>query len=247
MISFGGVVSAFAVSRTRLRLLFQVLATVATLGWVPGNPAKLMTMVVIWLLGFGRIRAAELVAMAAVNLLFVLMNQAALKQGTFVFDDPDLLGMPAYEFLTWGFYTLHTMRFLNGPLPQGRWIIVAGATGAFAVPFGPLQILILYSLPLLPCSSSFSPCTTSRSISPMPATWPWWVNWLNTSARRPVSGTTLGSLGAASRCGYCRYGPGSDYLHGVWSFLWCSNRTGATHNVTRLRADDIAFFCWNRR
>jgi hypothetical protein len=136
MISFGGVVSAFAVSRTRLRLLFQVLATVATLGWVPGNPAKLMTMVVIWLLGFGRIRAAELVAMAAVNLLFVLMNQAALKQGTFVFDDPDLLGMPAYEFLTWGFYTLHTMRFLNGPPPQGRWIIVAGATGAFAVPFG---------------------------------------------------------------------------------------------------------------
>jgi hypothetical protein len=67
----------------RFRLLCQVLATVATLGWVPGNPAKLMTMVVIWLLGFGRIRAAELIAMAAVNLLFVLMNQAALKQGTF--------------------------------------------------------------------------------------------------------------------------------------------------------------------
>ena len=89
MISFDDVVSAFAVSRMRLRLLFQVLATVATLGWVPGNPAKLMTMVVIWLLGFGRIRATELVAMAAVNLLFVLMNQAALKQGTFAFDDPD--------------------------------------------------------------------------------------------------------------------------------------------------------------
>ena len=81
MISFGGVVSAFAVSRTRLRLLFQELATVVTLGWVTGNPAKLMTMVVIWLLGFGRIRAAELVAMAAVNLLFVLMNQAGLETG----------------------------------------------------------------------------------------------------------------------------------------------------------------------
>jgi hypothetical protein len=60
--------------------------------------------------------------MAAVNLLFVLMNQAALKQGTFVFAHPDFLGMPAYEFLTWGFYTLHAMRFLNGPPPQGRWI-----------------------------------------------------------------------------------------------------------------------------
>ena len=74
--------------------------------------------------------------MAAVNLLFVLINQAALKQGTFVFDHPDFLGMPAHEFLTWGFYTLHAMRFLNGPPPQGRWIIVASATGAFAVPFG---------------------------------------------------------------------------------------------------------------
>ena len=138
--------------RVRFRLLCQVLATIATLGWVPGNPAKLMTMVVIWLLGFGRVRAAELVAMAAVNLLFVLMNQAALKQGTFVFNHPDFLGMPAYEFLTWGFYTLHTMRFLNGPPPRGRWIIVAGATGAFAVPFGTIadsDLLFLASAALL--------------------------------------------------------------------------------------------------
>jgi hypothetical protein len=93
-------------------------------------------MVVIWGLGFGRIKAAELAAMAAVNLLFVVMNQAALKQGVFVFDHPDFLGMPAYEFLTWGFYTLHTIRFLNGPPPQGGWIIVLAATAAFAVPFG---------------------------------------------------------------------------------------------------------------
>jgi hypothetical protein len=113
-----------------------VLATVATLGWVPGNAAKLVTMLVIWGLGFGAIRAAELVAMAAVNLIFVLMNQAALRQGIFAFDYPDFLGMPAYEFLTWGFYTLHTMRFLNGPPPAGRWITAVVATGIFALPFG---------------------------------------------------------------------------------------------------------------
>ena len=43
MISFGGVVSAFAVSRTRLRLFFQVLATVATLeaGLTSGSLGKL--------------------------------------------------------------------------------------------------------------------------------------------------------------------------------------------------------------
>jgi len=38
-------------------------------------------MVVIWGLGFGRIRAAEIAAMAAINVLFVVMNQAASKQG----------------------------------------------------------------------------------------------------------------------------------------------------------------------
>ena len=56
-----------------------------------------------------------------------------------------------------------------------------------------------------------------------------------------------GQLGAASHCGYCRCGPGSDCLPGVWSCLWCGNRTGATHNRNFVCADDIAFFCWNSR
>src|SRR5215472_16100141 len=109
-------------------------------------------MVVIWGLGFRRVRTAELAAMAAVNLLFVVMNQAALKQGIFAFDLPDLLGMPAYEFLTWGFYTLHTIRFLNGAPPQGRWINVLIATVAFAVPFGTIadsDVLFLASASML--------------------------------------------------------------------------------------------------
>jgi hypothetical protein len=138
--------------RVRFRLLCQVLATIAALGWVPGNAAKLVTMVVIWGLGFRRVRTAELAAMAAVNLLFVVMNQAALKQGIFAFDHPDLLGMPAYEFLTWGFYTLHTIRFLNGAPPQGRWINVLIATVAFAVPFGTIadsDVLFLASASML--------------------------------------------------------------------------------------------------
>ena len=135
-----------------MRLLCQVLATLATLGWVPGNAAKLVTMVVIWGLGFGRIRAAEIAAMAAINVLFVVMNQAASKQGIFAFDHPDFLGMPAYEFLTWGFYTLHTIRFLNGAPPQGRWITVLISTGAFAVPFGAIadpNVLFFASASLL--------------------------------------------------------------------------------------------------
>jgi hypothetical protein len=43
--------------------------------------------------------------------------------------------MPTNEFLTGDFYTPHAIRFLNGAPPQGRWIVVVIATGAFAVRF----------------------------------------------------------------------------------------------------------------
>jgi hypothetical protein len=143
----------------RFRLLCQVLGTVATLGWVPGNAAKLVTMVIIWAFGFGRIRAAELAAMGLVNLIFVLMNQAALKQGVFGFDHPDLLGMPAYELLTWGFYTLHAIRFVNGRPPRGRWIFVVIATGHSPCRLPRFQTLLFYFLRPLPCWPSCSSAT----------------------------------------------------------------------------------------
>jgi hypothetical protein len=142
----------------RLILLGQLLATAAALGWVPGNAAKLITMLVIWGLGFGRIRRAELLAMAAVNLLFALMNWAALHRGIFGFDHPDALGMPVYEFLMWGFYTLHTIRFLDGAAPCGR-LLLAAAAALFALPFGvignPQLLLVASGLVLATCFALF--------------------------------------------------------------------------------------------
>lgn len=44
--------------------------------------------------------------------------------------------MPIYEYLMWGFYTLHIIRFFGGPPPDNRWIAVVVATGAFTLPFG---------------------------------------------------------------------------------------------------------------
>ena len=83
----------------RLVLAAQLLGTVAALGWMPTNAAKLVAMVVIWRLGFGRVSPAEIVAMMLVNLFFVAANQAALARGIFGFDDPDFSGMPVYEYL----------------------------------------------------------------------------------------------------------------------------------------------------
>lgn len=117
-------------------LLLQLFATAVILGWIPGNGLKLAAMVLVWAATFGRFTAQELLLMAIVNLLFVGMDLGALRRGIFKFYHPDLLGLPIYEFLMWGFYALHTMRFLDGPVPRRPPIwVTLGLTIAFSLPF----------------------------------------------------------------------------------------------------------------
>lgn len=140
------------VRRPQLILLCQLLTTVAVLAWVPGNWAKLLTMVVIWGLGFGRLATAELLMMAGVNVLFALINSLALARGIFRFDHPDLLGMPVYEYVMWGYYTLHTIRLLGGKPPRGSFIVSAVAAMGFVLPFATIAdpaLLLLTSATLL--------------------------------------------------------------------------------------------------
>jgi hypothetical protein len=148
-------VPGFGLSQARIALLCQLFATAAALGWVPTNSAKLIVLLIIWGAGFGRIRTAELAAMVVVNLLFVLMNSAALKRGVFRFDHPDFLSMPVYEYLMWGFYTLHAIRFLDGKAPSGRLIAATAAAAVFALPFAliadPVLLLAASGLALAAC------------------------------------------------------------------------------------------------
>jgi hypothetical protein len=92
-------------------------------------------MLLVWAIGFGSISRPELVLIVAVNLLFVCMNIGALRKGIFRFSRPDALGMPVYEFVMWGFYTLNTIRVLGGRTPQGkRWLAIVMAA-VFVLPF----------------------------------------------------------------------------------------------------------------
>jgi hypothetical protein len=144
--------SLLRLRRPQLILLCQLLTTVAVLGWVPGNSAKLLIMVVVWGLGFRRLAAAELLMMAGVNLLFALINSAALARGIFRFDHPDLLGMPVYEYVMWGYYTLHTIRLLGGEPAPDRLIVASAAAVVFVLPFATIAdpaLLLLTSAGLL--------------------------------------------------------------------------------------------------
>lgn len=121
--------------QTRMRLALQLLGTLTALAWLPGNFAKLVVFLLIWAIGFGAISRRELLGMITINLLFVGMNAGALAKGVFHFRSPDALGMPAYEFFMWGFYTLNTVRFLGGRTPRGRWWVALLMATIFALPF----------------------------------------------------------------------------------------------------------------
>lgn len=135
-------------SSPRVRLLLQLLITVIALGWVPGNALKLAIMFPAWLIGFGRLSHSELILMLLADAIFTGMNAAALSRGLFRFTQPDLLGMPLYEFLMWGFYILHTSRFVGivreRPLRITTALVLAVL---FSLPFSltadPMLLLLL--------------------------------------------------------------------------------------------------------
>jgi hypothetical protein len=121
---------------TRTRLILQIPLTLLILAWLPSNPGKLIALLVLWACTFGRLSRQESVFYVAVCVFFTGMNAASLKQGIFAFASPDVLGMPVYELFMWGFYLLHARRLLDGPVPQGRrvvvWVLALLYAAAFA-------------------------------------------------------------------------------------------------------------------
>jgi hypothetical protein len=74
--------------------------------------------------------------MMCINAIFVPMDIATIHQGAFRFTTPDVLGLPYYEFLMWGFYVLNAIRFWGAESPQAGSIALAiGLLVLFALPF----------------------------------------------------------------------------------------------------------------
>jgi hypothetical protein len=135
-----------AVRAERGLLLLQLPATVAVLGWVPGNIEKLAAMLAVWAIGFRRLSRAELTLMLAVDAVFIAANHGALRNGVFHFRHPDIFGMPIYEFFMWGFYTLHAVRAVGGRPPRFQPVMTLILTALFAASFATIrdpQLLLL--------------------------------------------------------------------------------------------------------
>jgi hypothetical protein len=97
-------------------------------------------MIFFWIAGFARLERVEILLLVSTNVIFVLMDIATLRQGSFRFTKPDVLGLPYYEFLMWGFYVLNTIRFLDGtsPVPRPTGLVI-GLVLLFALPFSLIQ------------------------------------------------------------------------------------------------------------
>ncbi|MCC6610760.1 MAG: hypothetical protein IT515_13935 [Burkholderiales bacterium] len=141
-----------------MRYAAQLVGSLIVIAAVPGNAAKLLALLAVWALTFGRLTRAEAVCFVLVCALFSAMNLGALRQGVFFFTHPDFLGMPVWEFFMWGFYVLHLLRMAGGPPPEGRlWLPLALAV-AFAVPFSTIadaQALLLATAILLAIALGF--------------------------------------------------------------------------------------------
>ncbi|HZU87707.1 MAG TPA: hypothetical protein VE993_00475 [Stellaceae bacterium] len=133
-------------------LLLQLLATVAVIGWMPGNFAKLAALLIVWAIGFHRLSSADLALMAAVDAIFIAADRGALRHHVFWFRHPDLMGLPVYEYLMWGFYALHTIRLVGGRCPRFRLFPTLPLTALFAAAFaliGDANLLLLASAAVL--------------------------------------------------------------------------------------------------
>lgn len=144
--------ASFPTNSQTWRYLIQLPATALILAFVPGNVGKLIAMLILWILSFKAISRAELIFVSLVCAFFTAMNAVSLQHGIFAFKHPDILGMPVYELLMWGFYVLHTMRVLGTEAPQPRLGIMAPLTLAFSLAFGVIsdgQTLLLVTSMLL--------------------------------------------------------------------------------------------------
>jgi tetratricopeptide (TPR) repeat protein len=136
----------------RRLLFFQLLLTLFILAFADGNALKACLLLPLWWLSFGTLSRNEVVVFLVVNAVFVVSDIAAIRNGFFQFTHPDVLALPYYEFLMWGFYLLHTHRVLQVKYPASldlKVLVLAGVFSALFAVMGDRHLLLFSSSAVL--------------------------------------------------------------------------------------------------
>lgn len=102
----------------RLRAMVSLLATLGIISLVQHSMLALLLLLAVWAVLLLPLRRVEWCMLAIVIPFFFLQDAAALQAGSFTFRQQDMLRMPAYEPLLWGYWFLHIRRVLGAPDAQ---------------------------------------------------------------------------------------------------------------------------------
>ncbi len=111
----------------------QLAGTLLALAFVPSNQAKAVALAAWWTLTFRGLSRAEWLLFLGGSALFTALDIAAVRQGSFAFSHPDVLGLPWWEPTMWGFYLVHARRLVGGAEGKARPRLLAA--GVLALVF----------------------------------------------------------------------------------------------------------------
>jgi hypothetical protein len=101
------------IGHQKLRVVLGLLITLSALHFIPNRLLVGMLLVPVWSRVFSPITAGEWVLFLLASVFFLIQNYICLRAGLFEFASKDILLMPYYEPLLWGFYFLSMKRFVS--------------------------------------------------------------------------------------------------------------------------------------
>lgn len=121
-------------------LLLSVVLTGLTFFWLSDNLLILLLLLINWGVLLRPFTKSDLILFVMGQLIFVPNNIMAVKNGTFTFTQPDLLGLPVWEYFMWGYYFVVVQRWCQGTPKVGtalkKWM---GGAVLFAMCFSSVQ------------------------------------------------------------------------------------------------------------
>ncbi|HTM26233.1 MAG TPA: hypothetical protein VL225_13635 [Vicinamibacterales bacterium] len=102
----------------KARVVLALLVTIAVLHFVANRVFAVAVLALSWSFLFAPFSTGELVAFVLAAFFFLLQNYVCLRAGLFEFRFKDVLLMPYYEPLLWGFYFISMKRFITGPTSE---------------------------------------------------------------------------------------------------------------------------------
>lgn len=100
----------------------------------------------------------EIAMIIIANIVFVVSDIAAVQSGFFKFTNPDLFGLPYWEFFAWGFWILYMYRLLPKHFPSNLQLAAVIGGVLFSQAFGIIEsreLLLLVTILIIIVSLKF--------------------------------------------------------------------------------------------